>query len=102
MPPSRVRAALIKTLKDLDFSIHKASDTEIEASKKRHLGLVVGSGGEKMTLRLEESTEGNHRGTRVVGETKKGFVMRAGQKSWTNAILDQTGCALHTIGQSTW
>jgi hypothetical protein len=94
MPVARVRAAAAAALKDLEFNIHKSSDTEIEASKKRHIGLV-GSGGEKMTLHFEEATEGNQRGTRVTGETKKGFVMRAGQKSWTNAVLDQTACTLH-------
>jgi len=101
MPPSKVRAALLKSLNDLEFHIHKATDTEIEASKKRHIGLVVGSGGEKMTLHFEAATEGGRRGTLVAGETKKGLVMRAGQKSWTNAILDQANCVLHTSGLAT-
>jgi len=101
MPPSKVRAALLKSLNDLEFHIHKATDTEIEASKKRHIGLVAGSGGEKMTIHLEAATEGGRRGTLVAGETKKGLVMRAGQKSWTNAILDQANCVLHTGGPAT-
>ena len=100
MPPSKVRAALLKALNELDFDIHRATDTEIEASRKRHVGLVVGHGGEKVTLSLEEATEGHQRGTRVAGETKKSFVMRAGQKSWTNAVLDQAGCTLHTSGRA--
>jgi len=98
MPPSKVRAALLKALSGLEFNIHTASDTQIEASKKRHIGVAVGHGGEKMTLLLEEATESNRRGTRVIGETKKSFVMRVGQKSWTNVVLDQTGCMLHTSG----
>lgn len=100
MPPSKVRAALLKALSGLEFNIHTASDTEIEASKKRHIGVAVGHGGEKMTLLLEEATEGTRRGTRVIGETKKSFVMRVGQKSWTNVVLDQTGCMLHTSGRA--
>jgi len=98
-PAPRVRSAVLKALKELEFNIHKSTDSEIEASKKRHIGFV-GSGGERMTLTLEEVSEGSRRGTRVIGETKKGFVMRAGQKSWTNAVLDQTACVLHTAGQT--
>ena len=94
----KVRAALLQALKDLEFEVHKASGAEIEASKKRHIGLVVGSGGEKLTISIEESTESGRKGTLVIGETKKGFVMRAGQKSWTNALFEQTGCVLHTRG----
>ena len=100
MPPSKVRAALLQTLDDLGFQIHTATDTRIEAGRKRHIGLVVGHGGEKVTLHLEEATEGRQRGTRVTGETKKSFVMRVGQKSWTNAVLDQAGCTLHTSGHA--
>jgi hypothetical protein len=95
----QVRSALVKALQELEFNVHKSTDTEIEASKKRHIGFV-GSGGERMTLVLLEASEGNRRGTRVIGETKKGFVMRAGQKSWTNAVLDQTGCMLHGAAQT--
>jgi len=95
MPMAQVREAALKSLKDLEFNVRRASDTELEASKKRHIGLLIGSGGEKMTLQFEEAVQGGRRGTRVTGETKKGFVMRAGQKSWTNAVLDQTACTLH-------
>jgi hypothetical protein len=101
VPVARVRAAAVKALKDLEFNIHRATDTEIEASKKRHIGLVIGSGGERMTLHLEEAVQGNQKGTRVTGETKKGFVMRAGQKSWTKAVLDQTACMLHASARET-
>lgn len=96
MPVAKVREAALKSLKDLEFNVRRASDMELEASKKRHIGLLIGSGGEKMTLQFEEAVQGGQRGTRVTGETKKNFVMRAGQKSWTNAVLDQTACTLHS------
>jgi hypothetical protein len=96
MPLPQVRAAVMQALKDLEFNVRRASDTELEASKKRHLGLLIGSGGEKMMLQFEETVQGNQRGTRVTGETKKNILMRAGQKSWTNAVLDQANCNLRT------
>jgi hypothetical protein len=93
LPMARVKDAAIGALEALEFKVSKDSGSEIEASKKRHIGLV-GSGGERMVLRFEPSVEGNQRGTLVIGETKKGVLGRAGQKSWTNAVLAQTGCML--------
>ena len=72
----------------------KDSGDEISAQKSRHVGVFVGSGGETLVLKLAPAEEGGKQGTRVDGETKKGFVGRAGQKSWTNAVLDQTACML--------
>jgi len=93
LPPDQVRTALLKALADMDFNIHRASATEIEASHKRHIGLI-GKGGEKVTFYFEPATENGRRGTRVSGETKKNIVMRVGQKSWTNAVLEQAACTL--------
>ena len=95
MPVARVKSAAIGALEALEFKVNKDSGREIEATKKRHIGVLVGSGGEKMVLRFEDASEGGQSGTLVIGETKKGFLLRAGQKSWTNAILTQTGCTLH-------
>jgi len=93
LPPDQVRPALLKALADMDFNIHRAGATEIEASHKRHIGLI-GKGGEKVTFYFEPATENGRRGTRVSGETKKNIVMRVGQKSWTNAVLEQAACTL--------
>jgi hypothetical protein len=93
MPVARVKKAAVGALEALEFKINSDSGREIDASKKRHIG-VIGSGGEKMVLRFEDAEERHQRGTRVTGETKKGFLLRAGQKSWTNAVLAQTGCLL--------
>ncbi len=94
MPLAKVKEAAVSALNALEFEVKKDTDKEIEASKKRHVGVFVGSGGEKVALRFEEAEEGGQKGTRVIGETKKGFVGRAGQKSWTNAVLAQTACML--------
>src|SRR6185369_5804916 len=93
MPVARVRAAALGALDALEFKVNNDSAEEIEATKKRHFG-VIGSGGEKMVLRFEAAQEKGQRGTLVIGETKKGIIGRVGQKSWTNAVLAQTGCLL--------
>lgn len=98
MPLAKVKEAAVSALNALEFEVKKDSDNDIEAAKKRHVGVFVGSGGEKVALHFEESEEGGQKGTRVSGETKKGFVGRAGQKSWTNAVLAQTACNLQKSG----
>jgi hypothetical protein len=97
-PLPKVKEALTSALAALEFEVKKDSGNEMEASKRRHMGVFVGSGGEKMALSLAEAAEGGKKGTRVTAETKKGFVGRAGQKSWTNAVLDQTSCMLEKSG----
>ncbi len=93
-PLPKVREALVGALAALEFNVKKDNGNEISAQKSRHMGVFVGSGGETINLKLSESEQDNKRGTKVEGETKKGFVGRAGQKSWTNAVLDQTACIL--------
>jgi hypothetical protein len=97
-PLPQVKNALTGALAALEFEVKKDSGNQIEAHKKRHIGVFVGSGGEKVVLQLAEAEEEGKKGTRVTGETKKGFVGRAGQKSWTNAVLDQTSCILEKGG----
>jgi hypothetical protein len=93
-PLATVKEAAVNALSALEFEVKKDKGQEIEAHKKRRVGVFVGSGGEKVVLRFDEAEEGGQKGTRVTGETKKGFVGRAGEKSWTNAVQDQTGCML--------
>ena len=93
-PKERVREALVDALKALEFEVKKDKENEIEASRKRHMGVFVGSGGESLVARLEEAEESGVKGTRITAETRKGFIGRAGQKSWSNAVLDQTECIL--------
>lgn len=57
----------------------------LECTKDRHMGLFVGSGGEKVTVKL--SAQGSE--TRVVVKTGKGFVGRLGKKNWSTPIFDE-------------
>jgi hypothetical protein len=93
-PLNAVVAAARTALRSLDFNIHKDTGTGMEASKQRHLSAVVGAGGERLILHFEKSRQGDRPGTLVTGETKKNFVGRVTQKSWTNAILAQIACHL--------
>lgn len=93
-PPEMVRRAAISALDSLDFNIHKNSNNEIEASKKRHIGVIVGAGGERVILTFQRSERGGQSGTRVIGHTKKNFVGHVTQKTWTDAVLAQIGCKL--------
>lgn len=97
-PMPKVKEAVTAALAALEFDVKKDSVNEIEAHKRRHVGVFVGSGGENIVLQLTEAEQEGKKGTRVVGETKKNFVGRAGQKSWTNAVLDQTACILQKGG----
>jgi hypothetical protein len=93
-PPEAVRRAAISALGSLDFNIHKNSTNEIEASKKRHIGVIVGAGGERVILTFQKTERAGRSGTRVIGETKKSFVGRMAQKTWTDAVLAQIACKL--------
>jgi hypothetical protein len=94
-PPEVVKRAAVSALDSLDFTIHKNSNNEIEASKKRHIGVLVGAGGERVILTFEKT----QRGTRVIGETKKRVVGRMAQKTWTRAVLAQIACKLSEPGR---
>lgn len=94
MPLTTVKNAAAAALKTLDFSIRKEANNEIEASKKRHIGVLVGAGGERVFLHFREAQQGGQEGTLVTGETKKSFVGRVTRKSWTNAVLAQIACVL--------
>ena len=93
-PVAAVKKAAREAMGTLDFNIHDDSGNEMEASRRRHIGAVVGAGGERLLLRFENSHQGNETGTLVTAETKKSLVGRLAQKSWTNAVLAQIGCHL--------
>jgi len=88
-PLAKVKEAVIDAMKGAEFEVKKDSGNELEAKRKRHIGVFVGSGGETLVAQFKEAEEGGVKGTRVTAETKKGFVGRAGQKSWANTILDE-------------
>lgn len=89
-----VKTAAGAALSGLDFNIQKDTGNDWEASKRRHIGAIVGAGGERLTLHFENAHQGKQAGTLVTGETKKSFVGRVTQKSWTSAVLAQITCQL--------
>lgn len=93
-PVDKVKAAVVDGLKSIEFEVKEEKGNQMEAHHKRHMGMFVGSGGETLVVEFAEAKEGETAGTKVMAETKKGFVGRAGQKSWTNAVLDQAECIL--------
>jgi hypothetical protein len=97
--PEVVRRAAVSALDSLDFNIRTNTNKEIEASKKRHLGAIVGAGGERVILTFKEAEQGGQSGTRVVGQTKKNFVGHVSQKTWTDAVLAQIACKLSASSQ---
>jgi hypothetical protein len=97
-PLPKVKEALTGALAALEFDVKKDKDNVIEAHKRRHVGVFMGSGGEKVILHLKETGQDGKNGTQVTGETVKGMVGRLGQRSWTSAVLDQTSCTLEKSG----
>jgi hypothetical protein len=57
----------------------------LECTRDRHIGVFVGSGGEKVTVKLSE--KGNE--TRVEVKTGKGFVGRVGKKNWSTPVFNE-------------
>ena len=99
MPLPKVKEAATEALQALEFEVKKDTNDSLEAHKARHLGIFVGSGGEKVRLDFREAEQDGQKGTMVTGETKKGFVGGAGQKTWTGAVLAQTACFLQKDAQ---
>jgi tRNA(Leu) C34 or U34 (ribose-2'-O)-methylase TrmL len=89
-----VRRAALQAFAKLDFVVHNSTAHEMEASKKGKLNTVVGAGTERVILHFSNARENGQAGTRVVGETKRGFMGRVTQKSWTSAMLAQISCNL--------
>lgn len=88
-PLQKVKDATIDAMKSIEFEVKKDKGNELEAKRKGHVGVFVGSRGETLVVQFQEAEEGGAKGTRVIAETKKGFVGRAGQKSWSHAVLDE-------------
>lgn len=93
-PVEVVKRAAAEALRVLDFTIRTNAGDDLEATRRRHLGAIVGAGGERMILHFERARRGGREGTLVMGETKKSFVGRMAQKAWTNVVLAQIACHL--------
>lgn len=84
-PIGRVVEATRQAVATYGCNIKKQTADYIECTRSRHMGVFVGSGGEKVTVRL--SPDGN--GTRVIIKTGKGFAGRLGKKNWSTPIFEE-------------
>jgi len=75
-----------KVLSAVDASVTEKTLTQIKAQRNRHIGLLVGSGGEELNVTLRPVSNSS---TFVTVATKTGFVGGAGQKAWSCQIVDQ-------------
>lgn len=76
----------LRVLAALDTSIEKDESTAIKASRNRHIGLLVGSGGEEIFVNLKDVAKDR---TFITITTKTGFVGGAGQKAWSCQVVDE-------------
>jgi len=79
----RVHAAAKQALATYGCEIKKERPDTLECTRSRHVGVFVGSGGEKVTVQLSAKDDG----TRVQVKTGKGFVGRLGKKNWSTPIF---------------
>jgi hypothetical protein len=68
-----------------DVKREKEKADYLECTRDRHIGVVVGSGGEKITVKL--SAKGSE--TRVEIRTGRGFVGRPGKKNWSTSVFNE-------------
>jgi hypothetical protein len=98
-PLPKVKQAATDALQSLEFEVKEKGGGSLEAHKARHMGLFVGSGGEKVLLNFREAEQDGQKGTIVAGKTKKNMLGIVGQKTWTSAVLAQTACVLQKGAQ---
>jgi hypothetical protein len=84
-PMDAVQRAVKVGMQTYGFDIKEEKPDYLEGTRSRHVGVVVGSGGEKVTVKLSPESGG----TRVKIETGKGFVGRAGKKNWSTPIFKE-------------
>lgn len=82
----RARDISKKVLVALDSTITAETDSDIQAQRNRHIGVMVGSGGEELRIGLAAV---DAKKTFMTATTKTGFVGGAGQKAWSCQIVDE-------------
>jgi hypothetical protein len=85
-PAARVIEAVRLALATYGCDIKKDEPDRVECTRSRHMGIAIGSGGEKITVRLTPLQDT----TRVVIKTGKGFVGRLGKKNWSTPVFEET------------
>jgi hypothetical protein len=81
----RAREIARKVIVGLDATIKGETDDHIEAQRNRHMGLFVGSGGEKFVVELKRVDDNT---TFITATTKTGFVGAMGMKPWSCQMVD--------------
>ena len=84
-PMDAVHRAMKMGMETYGFDVKKDKPDYLEGTRSRHVGVVVGSGGEKVTVKLSAESGG----TRVKIETGKGMVGRLGKKNWSTPIYQE-------------
>jgi hypothetical protein len=84
-PMDKTIEAAKQALATYGCNIKKERSDYLECTRDRHVGVIVGSGGEKVAVKL--SAKGSE--TRVEIKTGKGFVGRVGKKNWSTPIFDE-------------
>lgn len=84
-PIAKVLEAAKQALATYGCEIKKENPDYLECTRSRHIGVFVGSGGEKVTVQL--SPEGDR--TKVIIKTGKGFVGRLGKKNWSTPVFNE-------------
>jgi hypothetical protein len=84
-PMDKVLDAAKQALATYGCSIKKEKPDYLECTRDRHIGVFVGSGGEKVKVRLSAKESE----TRVQINTGKGFVGRVGKKNWSTPIFNE-------------
>ena len=84
-PMDKVLDAAKQAIATYGCSIKKEKTDYLECTRDRHVGVFVGSGGEKVKVKLSE--KGSE--TRVQISTGKGFVGRVGKKNWSTPIFNE-------------
>ncbi len=83
-PMAAVLDAAKQALATFGCDIKKEKPDYLECTRDRHVGVMMGSGGEKVTVQL--AADGNQ--TRVAVKTGKGFMGRLGKKNWSTPIFN--------------
>jgi len=89
--PEAVKEATLAAMQKNGFSLKDMAGMSIEGKRSNKVGLMVGSGGEKMYADIKALENGM---TEVRVRTKKTFVGLAGQKNWDDEVMDMISEAL--------
>lgn len=82
--PEAAKAATIAAMEKNGFKFKSTEGMSLEAKRSNKVGLMVGSGGEKMTAKIKPMDDGM---VKVHVRTKKTLVGIAGQKNWDDEVM---------------